>query len=105
VTDVTRGASLPVAESFFVFGDGYRDDVGIAAVPVATSDIDLECYQVIVQNDPGNANNMYVGNQHNQSVVLQPGQSETIPFRGKVSDVYVRFAAGSSQRVNWHAMR
>lgn len=104
-TDVTRGASQPTAETFFIFGDGYRDDVGASAVPITTDSKDLECYQVLVQNDPSNGNNMYIGNASSQSVVLQPGQSETIPIRGKVSDIYVRFSAGTNQRVNWHAMR
>lgn len=103
-TDVTRGASNPVTETYFVFGDGYRDDVGTEAVPLTTTDKDLECYQVLVQSDPSNTVNMYVGNQHSQSVVLQPGQSETIPFRGMVSDIYIRFVSGTN-RVNWHAMR
>jgi len=105
MTKLTGGASTPTIESLDTFGDGYRDDVGVEAVPVTTPDRDLECYQVLVQNDPSNGNDMYIGTQHSQSVVLQPGQSETIPFRGRVSSIYVRFTAGTNQRVNWHAMR
>jgi len=98
------GASKAVMECFDLLLDGYRDDVGTGAVPI-TTDTTLTCYQIIVQNDPGQQVNMYVGNNASQSVVLTPGQSETIPYNGRVSDIYVRFASGIGNRVNWHAMR
>lgn len=103
MTKKTGGASAPVTDSYTILHDGNRQDVGTAALPL-TADTALPCYQVIVQNDPGNSNNMYVGNSASQSVVLAPGQSETLPYSGKVADIYVRFAAGTNQRVNYHAM-
>lgn len=105
MTVVTKGASTPVVHTFDTFGDGYRDDIGTDATPIANANNDLECYQVLVQNDPANTVNMYVGNQHSQSMVLTPGQTETIPYKGMVSDIYVRFTAGAANRANWHAMR
>lgn len=104
MTTKTGGASLPVIETYQILHDGYRDDVGTSAVPI-TTDATLSCYQVIVQNDPSNQVNMYVGNNASQSIVLTPGQTETIPYCGMVNGIYVRFASGSNLRVNWHAMR
>lgn len=104
MTKRTGGASQPVTDSYETLLDGYRDDVGTSPLPL-TTDLALGCFQVIVQNDPGNQVNMYVGNGASQSVVLTSGQSETIPYQGKVSDIYVRFASGTGNRVNWHAMR
>ena len=95
MTRQTGGGSAPVIESFDTLHDGYRADVGTSPVPL-TTDTSLTCYQVIVQNDPGQQVNMYVGNAASQSVVLTPGQSETIPYSGHVADIYVRFASGSA---------
>jgi len=102
MTKKTGGASQSVMETFTVLHDGYRTGLGTGANPITTDRID--CFQVIVQNDPGNANNMYIGNATSQSIVLTPGQSETIPLSGRVGQVYVRFVAGTDNRVNWHAM-
>lgn len=102
MTDKTAGASQSVTESYDTIYDGFREDIGVVALSITEKN--LRCYQVLVQNDPGNTNNMYVGSATSQSVLLTPGQSETLPYRGKVADIYVRFVAGANQRVNWHAM-
>ena len=98
------GASLPMTESYDTFLDGYRDDVSTVAVPIIAGDDALECYQVLVQNDPTSVANIRVGTRHSQSVMITPGHSETIPYVGKLSDVYV-IALNGTVRVNWHAMR
>ena len=98
------GASLPMTESYDTFLDGYRDDVSTVAVPIIVGDDALGCYQVLVQNDPSSPVSIRVGTRHSQSVLITPGQSETIPYVGKLSDIYV-IAIGGTARVNWHAMR
>jgi hypothetical protein len=57
------------------------------------------CSAVIVQNDPGSANNVLVGTSANQYLVLKAGQSLMIPC-SNVNQVYVKAAAGTAT-VNW----
>lgn len=103
MTKKQGGASVPVAESYDTLYDGYRDDVGDNAIPLTAIDY-LQCYAVQVQSDPGNADNIYVGSATSQSFVLEPGDSETIPFRGRIAEIYVRAPGSANQRVNWHAV-
>lgn len=104
-TKRTAGASQPVTDSYNTLFDGFSDDVGQAALPLRTETPRLGCYQLIIQNDPANVNNMLVGTVTSQSIVVTPGQSYTLPYQGYISEIYVRFVAGiANQRVNWHAM-
>ena len=57
------------------------------------------CSSVLVQNDPGNTVNVYIGNATNQTIQLTPGQSITIPC-SNISLVYAK-AASSTANVNW----
>lgn len=69
------------------------------AVPL-TSNADVN--SVLVQADPDNSQNVFVGNSASQSVQLAPGGTETIPVN-QPSKIYVR-AASDTQRVNFHAV-
>lgn len=103
MTKKQGGASVPTTESYDTLFDGYRDDVGNNAVPL-TVRTEIHCFAVQVQADPGNTANIYVGSATSQSFVLEKGDSETIPFRGRVAEIYVRAPGAANQRVNWHAV-
>lgn len=60
-------------------------------------------FEVILQNDPGSANNMLVGNEFGQYVIVVPGQSITIPI-DNLNKVYAVTAEGNSATANWIAM-
>jgi hypothetical protein len=62
----------------------------------------LLCQAVLVQNDPGSAVNIRVGNASSQSVALRPGEEEVIPVND-VQEIYVKTDSGSA-RVNWHSV-
>jgi hypothetical protein len=57
------------------------------------------CSSVLVQNDPGSTPNVLVGDSSNQYLVLQPGQSVTIPC-SNTNLVYVK-SASSTATVNF----
>jgi hypothetical protein len=57
------------------------------------------CSAVLVQNDPGSANNVLIGDSAHQYVQLKPGQSVSIPC-SNLSQVYVATAAGTAT-ANW----
>ena len=103
MTKRTSGASMPVIESEETLYDGYRDDIGDGAVPITV--LGLECFQVLVQADPSNTVDLRVGTATSQSIVLRPGEAETIPYCGLIRDIFVRAPGAANQRVNWHAMR
>jgi len=57
--------------------------------------------QVVVQADPGNTDNLVVGEAGGQNFVLTPNNAISIPT-SDISDIYVK-SAGGTQRVNWIA--
>lgn len=58
-------------------------------------------HEVLVQNDPGNAGNMLVGNVTNQYMVLTPGQAVSLPVVS-LTMVYVKMVSGTGT-ANWLA--
>lgn len=104
MTKKTGGASQPSIETYESFFDGFIDTVGDVAVPL-TDDYSITCYQVLVQSEPSNTANIRVGTATSQSVLLRPGEVETLPFCGRLSEIYVRAPGATNQRVNWHVMR
>lgn len=61
----------------------------------------LSCTEVLVQNDPDNTVDVFVGNSTSQSVQLRPGESYAT-LANDVSKVYVKAASGTAT-VNWQA--
>lgn len=59
------------------------------------------CREVMVQNDPDNAGNLYVGTSSNQYIRLTPGQAVTLPLIS-LNLIYVRMSTGTGS-VNWLA--
>lgn len=57
------------------------------------------CREVIIQSDIANTVNILIGNSANQFLVLEPGDSITIPI-ANVNLVYVR-SASLTAVVNW----
>ena len=70
----------------------------VRALPATTRDV----HSVLVQADPDNGANIFVGNATSQSVQLAPGGVEVIDINNP-EKVFVRPAAGT-QRVNWQAV-
>lgn len=62
----------------------------------------LLCQAVLIQNDPGSAVNIRVGNASSQNVALKPGDQEVIPVND-VAEIFIKTDAGSA-RANWHAV-
>jgi hypothetical protein len=60
------------------------------------------CLEVLVQNDPSSAVNVYVGPATAQYVVLVPGASITIPINN-VNRIWAGTDGGAAT-VNWIAM-
>jgi hypothetical protein len=76
-----------------------------APKPVDEGTAYIPCWQVLAQADPGNADNVLIGDEaHGCHIVLRPGESITIPINN-VRKVYVRTAdGGGTSQVNWLAM-
>jgi len=74
--------------------------VGLQQTALSTS---VPCFVVIVQADPGNNQNVVVGNRNGNGpvIVMEPGDTFTLPVND-VSKVYARAVAGA-QTVNWLA--
>lgn len=63
--------------------------------------VSLPCSSVLVQADPSNATDVYVGSSASQSIRLTAGQAEQLSIRD-ASAVWVKAVSGAP-RVNWHA--
>jgi hypothetical protein len=57
------------------------------------------CSSVLVQNDPGSANNILIGDSAHQYVQLKAGQSVSIPC-ANLNQLYVATASGTAT-ANW----
>lgn len=73
--------------------------------PIENGVVSVPCWQVLIQADPANTQNVLVGNEtHGCYIVLRAGETITIPIND-ARKIYVRAAAGAGyQRVNWIAM-
>lgn len=94
IVEVTAAQQVPL--TFDLPAEVPPHDNGVLSVP---------CWQVLVQADPSNADNVVVGDEaHGCFIVLRPGESITIPIND-AKKVYVRTADGGGvSRVNWIAM-
>jgi hypothetical protein len=75
----------------------------LAATTTAAALGSQKCLAVLVQNDPGNAVNVAIGDSSNQFFALKPGQACTIPY-SNVSQIYAK-TASSTGNVNWIAIQ
>ena len=99
MTRLTSGAATHAIETFDKL---YLDTLTGNGELVQLSADYYVVYQILIQADPANASNVYIGNNLQQVFALTPGSSITIPF-GDLTTIYVRFAAGTDV-VNWMAM-
>lgn len=71
--------------------------------PIENGIVSVPCWQVLVQADPDNTQNVLIGNEtHGCHIVLRAGETITIPINDVIK-IYARAAAGT-QRINWIAM-
>lgn len=91
------GAKQSVRATNEAFWDGTLI-VGLVAVSLPN----VHSTEVLVQADPDNGGNVFVGTAISQSVQLIAGAVETISI-DTPSKIYVRGSA-VGQRVNWHAV-
>lgn len=95
----SSGKAEPIFETSTTLYDGTFTATTTAAA--LNSGTTIHCTEVLVQNDPGSAVNIKVGNATSQSVVLTPGQSYSISVKD-VSLVFVK-SASATPTVNWSA--
>ena len=60
----------------------------------------MKCRQVLVQNDPDNTVDIFVGTENSQSIQLRPGEAETLLIDNIVK-VFVK-SASATPTVNVH---
>lgn len=101
---VERGVDMarskqPIRLTNEILLDGTLTCTGVAvALPGAIHRVT----SVLVQADPNNAQDVFVGNENSQSVQLIPGATEAILI-DQPNKIFIRADAGT-QRVNWHAV-
>ncbi len=74
----------------------------LAATTTAAALGSQPCTAVLIQADPGNSQNVLVGDSTNQYVVVQAGRSLVVPC-SNVNLVYAKSVSGT-QTVNWLAV-
>ena len=99
MTKIERGAVQRTANAFDNMITGTR---GAGFPAQALFQQQQAILEVLVQNDPGSAVNVYVGNEFGQFIVVIPGASITIPIND-LNNVYVRTDGGAAT-VNYLAM-
>lgn len=72
---------------------------GITDTAVAVSTTEKNAREFLIQSDTANTTNVLVGNADGQFVVLEPGQSISIPIFN-LSNIYVKMVSGTGV-VNW----
>jgi len=77
---------------------GTKTDVGTTAAAIGGSQ---KCNEVLVQADPDNSVDVFIGNSTIQPLRLKPGVSATIPVNN-VSLIYAKTTSGTAT-VNWLA--
>jgi hypothetical protein len=75
----------------------------VAATTTAAALGSQPCSAVLVQNDPGSAQNVLLGDSVNQFVVIQPGKALVVPC-ANVAQVFVKAVSGT-MTVNWLAIQ
>lgn len=75
-----------------------------ATVTAAPLSIEVrgDVHSILVQADPDNAADVFIGNETSQSIQLAAGDTWQADLNS-LTKVYVRAAAGT-ERVNWHAV-
>lgn len=76
---------------------------GAAGAAALNSGTSRSCRFVLVQNDPGSAGSLKIGNATSQSIVLAAGQYEEIMI-DNVNKIYIKLATASAATANWHAI-
>lgn len=99
MTKIIRGAVTRVAGAYDGIFPGTK---GVGFPAAAVWQEQLAILEVILQNDPGSAVNMFIGNAFGQYFVLTPGQSITIPINN-LNRVWAGTAGGAAT-LNWIAM-
>lgn len=97
------GRNLHLTLTGETYDEMRTDTVQVGQQQTALSAASVPCFAVIVQADPGNGQNVVVGNQFNNGpvIVMEAGDTFTLPIND-VSKVYARSVAGT-QTVNWLA--
>lgn len=92
--DVIATQQVPI--TFDLPADPKPHEDGIVSIP---------CWQVLIQADPSNDNNVLIGDEaHGCYIVLRPGETITIPIND-VKKVFARSEAGGGvNTINWLAM-
>lgn len=99
MTKIQRGTVQRTANAF---DDMITGTIGAGFPATAIFQQQQPILEVIVQNDPGSAVNVYVGNAFAQYVVLIPGASIVLPIND-LNNVYIRTNGGAAT-VNYIAM-
>jgi hypothetical protein len=85
-------------------GTLYDGTQAVTASAVAlNSGTSQKCSEVLVQNDPGSAGDILVGNATSQSMRLTPGAAEAIAIDDVAKVFVIRQTAGTAATCNWHA--
>ena len=98
-----RASGVPViAASLPLPSGGAVVDGTLAATTAAAALGSQACKSLVVQNDPDNAADLFVGDATNQRTQLVPGQALSLPV-SNVGLVYARMASGTGN-ANWIAI-
>ncbi|MHC4229424.1 MAG: hypothetical protein ACYSW0_18495 [Planctomycetota bacterium] len=100
MTKIQRGAVLRTVGAYDSMITNRITVDSIAGAALAADETAI--LEVIVQNSPGSAVSVFVGNVTGQYIEIVAGANFTIPIND-LSDVYVRTDGGTAT-VNWLAM-
>lgn len=75
---------------------------GLDTTPRPVSVADHNIRECIVQSHKDNTEDVLVGNSSNQYLIIEPGQSITVPIIS-LSLLYIKYASGSGGVVNYFA--
>ena len=89
------------AFAFAQMGGEIYCDTKIAGVTAEAIGGDIPCNELLVQADPNNTVDVYVGTKTKQTIKLTKGESETLPIHN-ANQVYVKTVSDTAT-VNWMA--
>lgn len=97
-------ADASTAQIGHILVDGGTLSDGTVSITTGVTQLStgLACRLLLIQNDPDNTMDMFVGTSGTQSIQLVPGQSESLPV-SNANQIYLR-AASSTGTVNWHSI-
>ncbi len=100
---MTKSIQGPVTRTASTFNVMYAGQVsGIdTLLPLATDEYQI--YEVFMQADPDNPADVLMGTALVQYVVLEAGDTLTLPI-DSLTKVYIRFPTAGPNYVNWIAM-